>query len=55
MKKLAVIMRALRLWQMKRARYDRTFKELSKLSNKELRDIGINRYDIDRIARGYHA
>ena len=55
MKKLSVIMRALRRWQMKRARYNRTIRELSKLTNKELNDIGISRYDIERIARGYHA
>mgnify|MGYP003650786176 CR=1 FL=1 len=30
----------------------RALKELSELNDKELRDIGINRYDIPRIAFG---
>lgn len=37
--------------QMKRnRRYCRTVKELSRLSDRELRDIGIHRCDIQRIA-----
>ncbi len=31
--------------------YRRTFDELSRLSNRELADLGISRYDIPRIAR----
>jgi uncharacterized protein YjiS (DUF1127 family) len=34
------------------ARYGRVVQELSCLSDRELADIGINRSDIDRIARG---
>jgi uncharacterized protein YjiS (DUF1127 family) len=34
----------------KRIQYNRTYKELSKLSNHELRDLGIDRYMITRIA-----
>lgn len=36
-----------RKWQ----RYRRTFNELSRLSNRELDDLGISRADIPRIAR----
>jgi uncharacterized protein YjiS (DUF1127 family) len=38
--------------QLRRSRYKRTFAELSRLSDRELSDIGICRYDIPRIARG---
>lgn len=31
--------------------YRRTYEELASLSNAELDDLGISRYDIDRIAR----
>jgi len=34
------------------ARYGRVVQELSCWSDRELADIGINRCDIDRIARG---
>ncbi len=34
-------------WQ----RYSRTVTELEALSNRDLADLGINRYDINRIAR----
>jgi uncharacterized protein YjiS (DUF1127 family) len=34
------------------AAYHRTVRELSKLNEHELRDVGITRGDIDRIARG---
>ena len=34
------------------AKVQRTIKELSKLSNKELHDIGLSRCDIYRIAEG---
>lgn len=32
--------------------YRRTVQVLSHLSDRELRDIGLNRYDIDAVARG---
>lgn len=35
-----------------RQMYKKTVKELSKMSDKDLYDIGINRYDIPFIARG---
>jgi uncharacterized protein YjiS (DUF1127 family) len=35
-----------------RKRYGRVVQELSRLSDRELADIGITRGDIDRIARG---
>jgi uncharacterized protein YjiS (DUF1127 family) len=38
--------------QLRRSRYNRTFKELSRLTDRELNDIGISRYDIERISRG---
>jgi uncharacterized protein YjiS (DUF1127 family) len=38
----------------RRAQARKTIKELSNLSDRELRDIGINRYDIPRIAGGRH-
>jgi len=31
--------------------YRRTYNELSKLSNRELDDLGLNRYDIPSVAR----
>ncbi len=31
--------------------YRRTVSELSKLSNRELDDLGISRYDIEQVAR----
>jgi uncharacterized protein YjiS (DUF1127 family) len=34
-------------WQ----RYNRTVRELNSLSNRDLADLGLNRYDIERIAR----
>ena len=34
-------------------RYRETVNELSRLSERELADVGINRYDIDPIARRY--
>lgn len=36
-----------RNWQQ----YRRTYNELNRLSNRELADLGISRYDIPRIAR----
>jgi uncharacterized protein YjiS (DUF1127 family) len=38
----------------RRAMIERTIKELSAMSDRELNDIGINRYDIPRIAGGYN-
>jgi uncharacterized protein YjiS (DUF1127 family) len=35
-----------------RKEYERTVQELSRLSDRELADVGITRCDIDRIARG---
>lgn len=32
-------------------RYNRTVNELSMLSDRDLQDLGVNRYDIERIAR----
>ena len=32
-------------------RYRETLAELSRLSDRELDDLGINRYDIERVAR----
>jgi uncharacterized protein YjiS (DUF1127 family) len=36
-------------------RYKEAFRELSRLSNRELQDIGISRFEIDAIARQYAA
>ena len=44
--------RAMRLRAERRASYNRTVKELSKLNDFELNDIGICRGDIRNIARG---
>lgn len=33
-------------------KYRETVRELSRLSDRELEDLGISRYDIDGIARG---
>ena len=38
-------------WQ-ERAEYDRTLNELRNLSDRELDDIGISRFDIQAVARG---
>lgn len=38
-------------WQQ-RAEYDRTLNELRRLTDRELEDIGINRFDIRSIAKG---
>jgi len=32
-------------------RYNQTVRELSRLDNRELNDLGINRSDIERVAR----
>ncbi|RUM97800.1 DUF1127 domain-containing protein [Pseudaminobacter arsenicus] len=39
---------AFRNWR----RYSETVRELNRLSNRELNDLGINRADIARVARG---
>jgi uncharacterized protein YjiS (DUF1127 family) len=36
-------------------KYRETVRELSRLSDRELEDVGIARFQIDGIARGYHA
>jgi uncharacterized protein YjiS (DUF1127 family) len=38
----------LRKW----AAYRQTVRELADLDNRQLKDLGINRYDIERVARG---
>jgi uncharacterized protein YjiS (DUF1127 family) len=55
-----IIARTTKIWFKKlelksarKAKVRRTMKELSQLTDKELNDIGINRYDIPRIAGGY--
>ena len=45
---LSPIIRFIQHWK----RYGRVVQELSRLSDRELADIGIDRCDIDRIARG---
>jgi uncharacterized protein YjiS (DUF1127 family) len=45
---LSPIIRFIRHWK----RYGRVVQELSRLSDRELADIGITRCDIDRIAKG---
>lgn len=45
---LPPIIRFIQHWK----RYGRVVQELSRLSERELADIGIARCDIDRIARG---
>lgn len=40
--------RALRNWRM----YNQTVRELSRLNARELDDLGINRADIEKVARG---
>ena len=47
---LKVINSVIKYIDMRRA-YNRTYRELSKLSDKELLDIGLARYDIAEIAR----
>jgi uncharacterized protein YjiS (DUF1127 family) len=42
------IARTLKNWRQ----YRRTLNELSQLSSRELQDMGINRSDIDAVARG---
>ncbi|WP_349360752.1 DUF1127 domain-containing protein [Stappia sp.] len=44
---LDTLVRKYHSWQM----YRRTYDELSRLSNRELNDLGIGRGDIDFIAR----
>jgi uncharacterized protein YjiS (DUF1127 family) len=44
--------RSMRLRAERKAAYNRTYKELSKLTDFELNDIGICRGDIRNIARG---
>ena len=44
--------RSMRLRAERKAAYNRTYKELSKLTDFELNDIGICRGDIKNIARG---
>ena len=44
--------RSMRLRAERRAAYNRTYKELNKLTDFELNDIGICRGDIKNIARG---
>ena len=44
--------RSMKLRAEKKAAYNRTYKELSKLNDFELNDIGICRGDIHNIARG---
>ena len=36
-------------------KYRETVRELSRLSDRELEDVGISRFQIQGIARGYHA
>jgi uncharacterized protein YjiS (DUF1127 family) len=36
-------------------KYRETVRELSRLSDRELEDVGISRFQIDGVARGYHA
>ena len=45
---LSPFIRFIRKW----TRYGRDVQELSRLSDRELADVGINRCDIDRIAKG---
>lgn len=52
MKLIEKMRRLAHLKQLRRSRYNRTFAELSRLTDYELKDIGISRYDIPRIARG---
>ena len=47
---LKVINSVFKYLEMRRA-YNRTYRELSKLSDYELSDIGMTRYDIAEIAR----
>ena len=44
---VSFILAKLRAWR----RYRETVDELSRLSDRELADVGISRYDIDRTAR----
>ena len=52
MKLLEKVCRLAHIKHIRRSRYNRTIRELQRLSDLELRDIGISRYDIERIARG---
>ena len=47
---LKVINSFIKYLEMRRV-YNRTYRELSQLSDKELHDIGLTRYDIAEIAR----
>lgn len=42
------VLAKLRNWK----RYRETVRELSRLSDRDLADLGISRYDIDAVARG---
>lgn len=35
-------------------RYRETLSELSRLSDRDLADLGISRHDLDGVARGHH-
>jgi len=41
------LIRSINSWR----RYRATFNQLSRLSDRELHDVGLTRFDIDRIAR----
>lgn len=45
------IIRNTRRWLERQGRIDRTRKELSLLSDRDLNDIGISRCDIDRVSK----
>lgn len=48
---LSSIFSVLRLMAVRRAAYRSTMKDLNRLSNRELEDIGLVRGDIGRVAR----
>jgi len=45
------IVKDTRRWMKQQERINRTRRELSLLTDRDLNDIGINRCDIDRVAR----
>ncbi|RMD94399.1 MAG: DUF1127 domain-containing protein [Alphaproteobacteria bacterium] len=51
LKAAIALLREWRQWQARRAEARRTYKELSRLSDRELADIGLSRWQIAEVAR----
>ncbi|PRX35073.1 protein of unknown function [Meinhardsimonia xiamenensis] len=51
LKSLTSLLRELRAWQARRAIARRTYRELASLTDRELADIGLSRWQIAEVAR----